>query len=496
MDKIMQSLNVQHDAESGNGNLLSREDLTMQAQLAQAGLRLLFRYDGDFFEPRKEFLNMERAKFVRILNQALKLILQELRDGVPALRERLYLVCSDGADGVDALNELTECGEGADFAQKCENAVFDALQMRGVNFPELTGGQLPAEVDYYLTHAARVVQSVKIFRSYVKLLTEHSSLAGAGRLRPEVYRQLTGDSILSDLKLPEFWDKIRQRALECDPFSCGRAFRWQNGHFYLADSEKIRPWSEFFGYEGVRSKFERFFAEFASGVNNLPLLICGLPGQGKTHLSISAALQHHNLTLIMPEPENLEEHLTELIQFLKSRPTHKFVIFFDDIEPERINWYYFRTNVGGSMTLPGNVCIVIASNYEFPVNIVSRGYGIKFPIFDEIRCCEMIADYLTQHGMRHGNTDRLCSVMAADYLEEFAQRRFDELSPRTLVRYLDIFNRDRSRRIKMVEASRSELITRPDPQMFFEFNLKIMKSLYGQDYLDEMLRERLKNLES
>ena len=48
----------------------------------------------------------------------------------------------------------------------------------------------------------------------------------------------------------------------------------------------------------------------------------------------------------------------------------------------------------------------------------------------------------------------------------------------------------------MVEASRSELITRPDPQMFFEFNLKIMKSLYGQDYLDEMLRERLKNLES
>ena len=92
MDKIMQSLNVQHDAESGNGNLLSREDLTMQAQLAQAGLRLLFRYDGDFFDPRKEFLNMERAKFVRILNQALKLILQELRDGVPALRERLFLI--------------------------------------------------------------------------------------------------------------------------------------------------------------------------------------------------------------------------------------------------------------------------------------------------------------------------------------------------------------------------------------------------------------------
>ncbi|MEG1979307.1 MAG: DUF815 domain-containing protein [Victivallaceae bacterium] len=482
--------------DSSQKNNFSLEQLAMQVKLAQAGLRLLFRYDGDFFEPRREFLNMERAKFVRILNQALLLILHELECGEPALQERLHLVCSDQVDAVDALNELADCGEGDDFAQKCENAIFDALQMRGVNFAQLTAEELPAEVDYYLTHAVRVAQTVEIFRCYVALLTRNSSLPGAGRLRPKVYRQLENNSMLSSWNFPAELSKIQQRALECDPFSRGRAFRWRSGHFFLADSEKIRPWPEFFGYEGVRNKFERFFAEFASGVNNLPLLICGLPGQGKTHLSISAALQHHNLTLIMPEPENLEENLAELIQFLKSRPTHKFVIFFDDIEPERINWYYFRTNVGGSMTLPGNVCIVIASNYEFPVNIVSRGYGIKFPIFDEIRCCEMIADYLTQHGMRRGNTDRLCSVMAADYLEEFAQRRFDELSPRTLVRYLDIFDRDRNRRIKMVEASRNELITRPDPQMFFEFNLRIMKSLYGQDYLDEMLRERLKSLES
>jgi hypothetical protein len=143
-------------------------------------------------------------------------------------------------------------------------------------------------------------------------------------------------------------------------------------------------------------------------------------------------LHFPNLTLILPEPGDLERPLEKLIRRLAARKDRRFVLFFDDVDAPRIDWYFFRTNVGGSFCLPSNVIIAIASNYQFPANISSRGTGLSFPMFDEIRCQEMIFDFLRSFGMRQPPAE-LVSVIAADYVEEFGQKFFEELSPRTLV---------------------------------------------------------------
>ena len=41
----------------------------------------------------------------------------------------------------------------------------------------------------------------------------------------------------------------------------------------------------------------------------------------------------------------------------------------------------------------------------------------------------------------------------------------------------------------MLENSRNELITEPDAQVFYDENVKLMRSIYGDSILDE-LRQR------
>ena len=168
--------------------------------------------------------------------------------------------------------------------------------------------------------------------------------------------------------------------------------------------------------------------------------------------------------------------MEKIIRDLSQRKNRKFVLFFDDIDTRKVNWYYFRTFIGGSYMLPSNICIVIASNLDFPANISSRGRGFNFPIFDEIECQQMVTDFLMQMGMS-APPPELASVIAADYVEQFAQHAFEELSPRTLVRYLERYNQDMHKRKKMLELSRGEMYTKPDAQIFFDTNQKLKEKL-------------------
>jgi hypothetical protein len=284
--------------------------------------------------------------------------------------------------------------------------------------------------------------------------------------------------------------KLKKKTLELDPFRLGRAFRYLDGAFHKANLSSIRPVSQFYGYPHARRRFREYFEMFSSGKSNLPLLISSLPGLGKTHFTISHALSYDNLTLILPEPECLEKKLEELIRKLSLRKNRRFVLFFDDVNTGTVDWYYFRMNIGGSFSLPENITIVIASNHKFPANISSRGCGFEFPMFDEINCQEMIHDYLASLGMKKPPPE-LVAVIAADYVEEFGQKMFEELSPRTLARYLDRYNNDAAKRKKMLDVSHEEVVTRPDSQVFYEVNIKLLRDLYGEEAIEELRKQQL-----
>ena len=136
---------------------------------------------------------------------------------------------------------------------------------------------------------------------------------------------------------------------------------------------------------------------------------------------------------------------------------------------------------------------VLTANYEFPPSILSRGRKISYPVFDELRCSEMIEDFLRSFGMKRPPIN-LISLIGAEYVSEFAQKKFTELSPRTLIRYLKIYETNRNKRRTMIELASGELITRPDPEMFYEFNINLMRSLYGEEYIQNLLKEKLRNL--
>jgi hypothetical protein len=270
-----------------------------------------------------------------------------------------------------------------------------------------------------------------------------------------------------------------------DPFSAGRIFRCKGGKLLPAKGTPLPGMDEFFGYMEAKNLFREHFKAFQEGKHNIPLLLDGLPGLGKTKMTMAFALGMTDGILILPGPEELQNGLEELIGILARYPEHKFILFFDDVEPEKIDFYPFRTHVGGSFALPEHILVILASNYHFPPNVASRGRTFTFPMFDEIRCQEMIEDFLLSKGMKNVSND-LLSVIASDYVESYGQKLYDELSPRSLARYLTVYLQDREKRTSMVDFSRGEVITRPDPEAFYAQNLKLLRSLYGKEILEEI----------
>ena len=467
------------------------EALKATLTASESSLKLLF---TELKNGQIEYINIFRHNFIVNYLVVLHKVLADLNNFSEDKNSanRLIKVLSPEADSIDALNQLYLDCKGKKLAECLDEAVFDAFIVYGV----LDKIEAPdSDALFCLQHAEQLCASVKALVDFVSLLT--SEVAPGKkllRLRPGVKDMLESKSCVNlpngEIS-PSCMETLIEKALEADPFSGGNAFRYLNDKFIPAELNSIRPADEFFGYFGVRKIFKEHFLDFSCQRTNLPLLVSSLPGLGKTQMTIAHTLKYDNLTLILPEPEDLEKPLQPLIEKLANRKDRQFIVFFDDVDPANINWYYFRTNIGGSFTLPNNVSVVIASNFEFPANILSRGRTVKFPLFDEIRCLEMIEEFLRSRGLRHRNPN-LELVIAADYIEDFGQRKFEELSPRTLIRYLEIYQNNMNKRKRMLDMTRMEVFAKPDPQVFYEFNAKLMRSLYGEQILDVLQEENLK----
>ncbi|MFA6103126.1 MAG: hypothetical protein WCV67_06965 [Victivallaceae bacterium] len=461
----------------------------------RASINILFAAAG---KDGRGIIDIYRREFIEHYMRTL----QKIQEDLDALKSdaasasRRHTVIDDEPDSVDCINGLIWFCDGKALVSSLENCILDALTAHDIfNYYQEADSASGKEKQFLVLHAERVCRSAGIVLAYIQQLEQMDGDRNAlSRICPEAFSLFKEKSIIKLAKgriSGKTLEMLAARARAADPFISSRSFRYLDGQFYPAELSDIRKVDQFFGYNEVRRIFHEHFSAFSSGEANYPLLVSSLPGLGKTHFSIAYALSFDNLTLILPEPAELEKGLEPLTRKLAVRKDHKFVIFFDDIDPAKTNWYYFRTNVGGSFTLPPNVNIVIAANYDFPANISSRGRGVKFPMFDEIRCQEMVMDFLVSMGMTHTPND-LVSVISADYVEEFGQKKFEELSPRTLIRYLEIYKRDPKKRKRMLDLSRAELISRPDAQAFYDFNVKIMKMLYGEEALSVLREEKLK----
>lgn len=405
--------------------------------------------------------------------------------------------CSPEPDSVDALNSLAFLVGSKSFGSVLDDALFEALLrlnastplrpelLKAVEKPETLSGST-------LRHAIRFAKSLEFLLENCPVLMAYSKSSGGelSRLIPPAGALNLKYSAFPRLTLKGLALELASRFEKSDIFAESRTFRYMHSEFVPVTLRSIRKVGEFFGYSEAKRVFEDHFSAFAAGRHNLPLLISGLPGLGKTQMTIAYALSHPEIVLILAGPESLQEGLEGLIGKLAASPSHKFVIFFDDIDPRTVNWYYFRTHIGGSFTPPSNVMTVIASNYKFPPNITSRGRSFVFPFFDEIRCQEMIEDLFLSKGMKNVPPE-LLSVIASDYVESFGQKLFDELSPRTLARYLELYLADQEKRKRLLEFSRGEMITKPDPQAFYAMNLKLLRALYGEEAIDEIREKEL-----
>ena len=453
----------------------------LQEQLNQVrtSFNTLFQYPVDGNLELRDFDHREPFIFYRQLISAISAELKQLQEDKTVTCRRRQTIGSN-PDSIDYLNSLISLSKGTPLS---ETLIAGALDIMTAGRLFDTEHNIKIEDDdllyFQVKHAyVLTVFGIQIIQNYLALLNRIDK-KGLSRIRPEVKTFLTINKFFHrDLQnnKQNLLTKLRVKAQEVDTFKVSRVFRYTGKEFFPAELASIRPPEKFYGYRKTREFFLNYFSAFSKKGENLPLLISSLPGLGKTHFTISYTLLFENLTLIIPEPEELSKPLEKLIRKLSLRKNKKFVIFFDDIDVRKIDWYYFRTHVGGSFVLPENISIVIASNFEFPANISSRGRSFTFPLFDEIECQGMVEDFLISMGMRHPPAS-LISVIAADYVEDFGQKKFDELSPRTMVRYLDSYDEDAAKRKKMLDLSREEMIAKPDSQSFYEANKKVTERL-------------------
>ena len=417
--------------------------------------------------------------------QSNKILFSGRSKDVISMLFRVFRVLAEDQEFIncsEALNEIIRMTPKRTLLELLEDEFFEMLIKRKLDI-----------ADYLKKHTVGQEQIEFFRKNFLEVFSgieELRKLSNNPHINPAINSCLAGKSIM--LESPE---KIVEIALMRDLFSQSRTFRYLPDRSDALQPCQIKeiPIEKFFGFHGVRDRFDEHLSDFAAGKSNVPLLISSLPGLGKTQFSIAYTLKNKDLTLIFAEPETLE-HLEELISTLALRKRRKFVVFFDDIEPDKADWYSFRTNVGGSAALPNNITFILASNYQFPINILSRGREITFPVFDEVRCLEMVEDFLTDFGLKNTN-ENLASVIAAGYIEDFGQKKFTELSPRTLMRYLEQFKNNAPLRLKMLELSRQEMIVKPDALLFYEFNIKLLRQLYGASYIDELREEKLRNLQ-
>jgi len=471
--------------------------LRERAAAALADINILFEIPG---EHGMVLIDIEHRPFVQLLRDALRSVVVDLSEGREAIFPSLFFTndITGKPDSVDYINRLADYCRRQSFTAGLEAAIMDLISMQRDFFDIIVRPEHPEyrRLTYMLEHAANLGRMLySFFGPYVDCLKcaagEQKGLLS--RVNPDVVAlggqiRVLPEYISGVLSERELW-QLHELSKEADPFRLSCVFRYINENFVPLELELDRPVDKFYGYATVKSTFHKHFTAFLHGENNIPILISSLPGMGKTSFTIAHTLQHEKLTLILPDPEALGAGLPHLLHRLEQRRNRKFVVFFDDIEPSKVDWYYFRTNIGGSLGAPSNVMLAIATNYNYPPNVASRGREVTFPPFDVVTSSGMVYDYLQGLKMQSPAADLVASILA-DYLEEFGQKVYAELSPRSLVRYLESFDHDMRRRKRLLDMSRGAVVARPDPQMFYDFNVKLIRLFYGEAGLEE-LRERI-----
>jgi len=251
---------------------------------------------------------------------------------------RCTTITDDTPDSIDFITLIAEDSEDTSLAEHLERLIWLTLLNKKCS---------DEDIEFYAQHAARLCNLLPVLLND-HLLPENNQLS---RLSPRVSRfiKTLWEHGFETEGEPATASNLRERSRRFDQFYQADAFRYLNGTFYETKLESVKPVNEFYGFSAIRQRFQQYFENFAKGEPCVPLLISSLPGLGKTQFTVSYTKAHQNLTLILPEPSALEDDLEHLISALARRTHHRFVIFFDDIDTATVNWFHFRTHVGGCL---------------------------------------------------------------------------------------------------------------------------------------------------
>lgn len=256
------------------------------------------------------------------------------------------------------------------------------------------------------------------------------------------------------------------------------AFEYRDGTFVPYHLRQVKPLNKFFGYPLTKKRLKEHFESFILGNPTSPILMDGPPGIGKTELLLTFSNQYL-IPVVVADPEYIEKSLPRLLVNLGERP-QKSLLFFDDIDPEKVNWHYFRASVSGTGEIPKNVSIAIVTNYQFPENIKSRGTYIPIPEFTRSVALDIIKDYLNSVKIQK---PEFAELLLTSYLRSFKSARTStEISPRSLVRHMDDMMSSIEKKQKLIIDLPSKGYSEGIGVTEKEFNEAYEKSLIQQGY--------------
>ncbi|MCK5686011.1 ATP-binding protein [bacterium] len=388
------------------------------------------------------------------------------------LAERLIFRLGENPDSIDYFNNIIRLTQEISFADLLKKRLcFDLSLIIDLNNIQ---ANCKIKINQILMHSARLIKLAclipeKYFSKLKKMLRKNDQLLRLVYFDPFE----TGNEIFSEL------EDLIFHVRELDGFSNDRAFTFDSEiNFSSFSVDHIRDRIDFYGYRETKLFFMDHFSEFANNNPVLPLFIYGPPGLGKTHFTISMALAYQNLNVICMGKEQFETRLGKLFARLKNYSYRRFVVFIDDIDPKTIDWYQFRSYVDGMMHIPENVSLVISTNFEFSSRILSRGKVLEFQRLNARLAEEMINDYFVST-TGHNLPDALFTIIAADYVNEQINGPLHELTPRSLLVYLQTLEKNSKRWNSLVYEAGCENVFRVATDgEFVRSNKNVMKKLY------------------
>lgn len=433
--------------------------------------------------------------------EAYLLCLHAIRDELRLLSaddgsSKRYYCVVDGApdsiggapDSIDYANHLVRASRERTFAGLLTECIWDIVRER---LPAGTNDEDAAknpQLSHAFEHAMRLFQvGVPALAEYMDLLREacaESADAMPSRLDPSGFGAIeedimtlcaAGTTLSADLVR-----KIREHIKSRDTFASSRTFRPIHAELFPGPLGEIRSLDTFYGYKKEQAFFAAHFGAFMRGEKGHPLLLSGMPGVGKTHLTIAFALSLNEMTLINAGQESLEAPLEELMDTLGRYHYRRFVLFFDDVDPENVDWSHFRNQVDGYLPYVGNVAIIIATNGEFSARIRSRCKVFEFRPMNPEVCQEFVIDYLEEHRWMSQPYPNLVSTVAADYASMFKRGILNELTPRSLIRYFEMLEGDKEKIRRLIRESLEEIVRVPSEEAFIESNKQVSERIHHE----------------